>query len=410
MFRSLNDKAYVVGGKIRDEILELESNDCDYCIEATVEEFEKVFPDAKKVGQNFPVYLHPDSGEEIALTRTEKTGNVKQSNLVDIGSYQDFEVIDVGVSIYHDLARRDFTINSIAKNYLTGEIVDPYNGIFDIEHKILRCINNMAFVEDPLRIYRGARFAARFGLTIESFTLQSMKNAGFRLRNITMERVALELEKVYDQCDKPSEFFRILDKANLLNYHFIEFKMAQLRLAGKPEWHPEGSVFNHLMDAFDRAKESGYSFPVAMAALTHDLGKLGTPEEELPSHRKHEARIEILEGFLNRHRFSNEVSDLCKVVFTNHMRVHDLERIKKPVKIVRFVKAMREKFRVDFINACDCDDRLSNNQFFIWNSGVEAVKKTKIVIPEASTEKSDIIAYVEQQITKTYMDIINEKI
>ncbi len=236
MFRELNDRAYICGGFVRDEILGLKPQDRDFVIEATEEEFETVFPDAKKVGVSFPVYLHPDTGEEIALTRAEKcTGN---------GEYQKFDVTKIGIPIIEDLQRRDFTINSIAKHYVTGEILDPTNGVEDLKNKVLRCVNPLAFKDDALRIYRAARFVARFDLAIESQTYFIMFCNSKRLEMIEKERVVIELQKVYAQCEKPSRFFYILHDLHCLHYHFKPLYDLTLVPAGPAPYHSKQLINN----------------------------------------------------------------------------------------------------------------------------------------------------------------------
>jgi tRNA nucleotidyltransferase (CCA-adding enzyme) len=185
MFKELSHKTFAVGGSIRNELLGKAAKDFDFVVaDTTEEEFLAIFPEAKKVGNSFPVYLLKDAEgneHEIALARSEKSTGV---------SYTDFEFVS-GVSIEEDLSRRDFTINSIARNVHTGELVDPHNGHHDLIHSRLRTININAFIDDSLRIYRGLRFACEFDFTIEENTLELMKASVGSLIHIPLERVDL---------------------------------------------------------------------------------------------------------------------------------------------------------------------------------------------------------------------------
>lgn len=392
MFKEITKKAYLVGGAVRNDLLGRKAKDYDYVIEDTSEEeLLAVFPDAQKVGQDFPVYLI--NGHEVALARTEKSTGDK---------YNDFEfVAGKGISIYDDLARRDLTINSIAINCATQELVDPHNGVQDIHNRIIRTINPVAFEEDAVRIYRAIRFAMEFGFEIEPATLELMKAAAPKLAFVTPERIELELRKTYDRCEKPSQFFVYLATIDGLKYHFEEFETARHILAGKPEWHPEGSVFNHLLEAFDRAKGYDYSYEVAIAALLHDLTKIATPAEILPSHIGHELRIEVIEKFFKRHRFSLEVKKLALTVARHHMRTHDVAKIKKDAKVIRFIRAINQHQRVDFIKACNCDSKLSPEQCRILHCAKRAVEETHIN-PEDVKGKS--VEAIKQHVEKQYVD------
>lgn len=362
---------YKVGGCVRDKLLGFEPHDIDYCVVATEVKFELLFPSLKRVGNSFPVYLNPKCGSEIALTRHEhNVGN----------KYQDFEYRS-GVSIEEDLLRRDFTINSIAEYCATGIIIDPFNGADDIENGVIRCVNEKAFAEDPLRILRGLRFACRFNFVINDFTLGLMTLEVDKLRHIKPERIELELRKVYEQSANPSKFFYLLHSIGGLTHFFPEFIKAATIPAGPQEHHPEGSVLNHLMISFDNAKLSNCSFEVAISALLHDLGKIATPAEILPKHIGHEDKIEVLERFLARHRFSSNLKKLAKLVFVNHMRFHVIEKL-KPGKVIKFVKSIPKHLRCDFIAVCNCDSLLTEDMLKIFDNGCRAIDSAVIEIPE----------------------------
>lgn len=228
MFKELSHKAFAVGGSIRNELLGREAKDQDFVIEdISEEELLAVFPEAKKVGVDFPVFLI--NGNEVALARTElSTGD----------GYNDF-VFEAGVSIHEDLGRRDLTINSIARNVATGELVDPHNGVADIEARLIRTINKAAFLEDPVRIYRAVRFAVEFEFDIEASTAQLIREAKQKLHAVTAERVELELRKVFERCDKPSRFFEILLELDILDVHFKPLADLDKVPAGPQKWHPK---------------------------------------------------------------------------------------------------------------------------------------------------------------------------
>lgn len=382
----------IVGGFVRDTYIGVPSKDKDFVVESNVEEFELAFPLLKKVGNSFPVYIV--EGCEIALTRSEvSTGT----------GYTDFEC-NIGVTIEEDMARRDFTINSFFIETPSGEVIDPFNGIEDIENKIIRCINPTAFHDDPLRIIRGIRFATRFGFTIEPDTIELMKQSAHNLKHILPERIELELRKTYEQSDKPSQFFRLLDAVGGLIPHFEEIWKAKFVPAGPIQYHPEISCFNHFLQSFDKAKENGYEYHIGIAALVHDFGKLETPEEEHPSHIGHDLRKEVIERFFARHRFSSDVQELSFVTLRSHMRIHDICKIKRPIKLIRFIRGIRKHHREDFFKAANCDSTITEEQWNIIRKTELAINSTKIEItPElAKKGKEAITNFVETEILKTF--------
>lgn len=264
-FKQLQSKAFRVGGNVRDEFLGLPCSDEDYVVEATEEQFRAVFPDAPFVGKDFPVFLV--DGEDTALTRTEKsTGS----------GYGDFELDKVGVSIEEDLGRRDFTINSMARRMDDDSLVDPFNGAEDLANGILRTVFSQAFEEDPVRILRGARLAARFGFKFEEQTFGLMYAAAPLLTFVTKERIALEFEKMYKSAEKPSVFFRHLANLDALKHIVAPLDALRFVPAGPVQYHGKKTGFAHTMEVIDRCKANGYSFKVFMGALAHDFGKATT--------------------------------------------------------------------------------------------------------------------------------------
>lgn len=300
---------YLVGGAIRDEIIGRKVFEEDYCVvHLDKGEFEKLFPEANVRGKEFAVY--DIEGTEFALARKERKSGKK---------HKDFEIeTNKNITIEQDLARRDITINSIAKNVLTGEIIDPYKGREDIKNKIIR-MTTKAFSEDPLRVYRVARFAATLRFTVDEYTIDTMKTIKSDLKYLSVERVFSELKKAIAS-DKPSIFFEVLRKANLLQVHFKEI----YDLIGKiqPEkYHPEGDSYNHTMLVVDYSTKLTEELPIRYSCLVHDLGKGTTPMEILPHHYGHEERGEkLVEEIGKRLKIPKEWTLCGKISAKEHMK------------------------------------------------------------------------------------------
>ena len=398
MFKELSNKTYEVGGSIRNEFLGRKPNDIDFVIETTEEEFNKIFPNAKKVGNSFPVYLIEDY--EVALTRTERSSGTK---------YQDFIVDKIGVSIEEDLSRRDISINSIARNYITGELVDPYNGIDDINNKIIRTINPKFVLEDPLRVYRIARFAAEFDFNIDKKTIDIIQRDQKEIKRVLPERIYAELKKMYERSAQPSIFFRVLYNLGVLKYHFKPLYVATSVPAGPSKYHGNKSVFDHLLDSFDNAKYNGHSFSVAIASLVHDFGKIITQRSKLPHHYKHELRgIKLIEKFFESHKFDAHTVELAKVASRHHMQFHILTKIKKPVKLIRFYKSIKKLFK-EVIEVAQNDHGVSIEEREILSNLEKTFKETEIVIPDEihTKGKEAIINFVESKYAEKYKKIVN---
>lgn len=287
--KSIGGKLYLVGGAVRDELMGICPQDKDYCVTGlSKEDIKKSFPEAKIVGKDFPVYII--DGCEVALARRE----YKIAN-----GYKGFEVkTSKEINIVEDLKRRDITINAIAKDVLTEEIIDPFGGIQDIKNKIIRSVSS-AFKEDPLRVYRVARFAAKLDFAVEKDTIYMMKSLKNEMKYITSERVYEELKKAL-QTDKPSIFFNILKQADVLDVHFKEI-YDLIGVVQPQKYHPEGDVYAHTMIVLDSVSKNTPDVSVRFAALVHDLGKAKTPKEILPQHIGHdEAGVELVVNMCNR--------------------------------------------------------------------------------------------------------------
>ncbi|RQO75911.1 multifunctional CCA addition/repair protein [Aquitalea sp. FJL05] len=332
-------QVYIVGGAVRDRLLGLPVKDRDWVVVgASVESMLQ--QGYKPVGKDFPVFLHPHSHEEYALARTErKTGK----------GYHGFAFhADESVTLEQDLARRDLTINAIAQDD-QGQLIDPYHGQQDLQAGVLRHVSP-AFAEDPVRILRLARFAARFGFSVAPETMQLMQNmvAAGEVDALVAERVWQEMAKALQE-DKPSRFFLILRECGALQRILPEVD-ALFGVPQRADYHPEIDTGDHVMRVIDMAARMQQPLAVRFAALTHDLGKALTPADILPRHIGHEARGEKpLLALCTRLRVPAECRDLARITVLNHTKVHGTAQM-KPSTILRLFKdcdALRrpERFR-----------------------------------------------------------------
>jgi len=341
-------KTYLVGGSVRDELLGLPVKDHDYVVVgASPEEMERL--GYRPVGKDFPVFLHPQTHEQYALARTERK--------ISLG-YKGFEVFaSPQVTLQEDLARRDLTINSIAKDQ-EGNIIDPFNGVADLEAGILRHVSP-AFSEDPVRILRAARFAARFSFRIapETLTLMNEMVHNGEVDALVPERVWQELARGLME-ENPSRMFYMLRECGALARILPEVDV----LFGVPQpahAHPEIDTGLHIMLAIDYAATRNYSLPVRFATLTHDLGKGTTSPEEWPRHIGYEARsIDLTRNLCERIRIPRDSRDLALLVARYHGDVHRAEELKPSTlaDILQAVDAYRRHERFEeFLQACACD-------------------------------------------------------
>lgn len=268
-------RLYLVGGAIRNSLLNRPIFDEDYCVVGLEKkEFLKLFPNAHIRGKSFEVF--DLEGNEFALARTEKK--------IGIG-HKEFEIItSKSITIEEDLKRRDITINSIAQDVLTKEVIDPYGGVEDIKNGIIKATSDK-FLEDPLRVYRVARFASQFDFKVDHNTIKMMNSLREELKTLSKERVFCEFRKALDT-NKPSKFFNVLREANVLDIHFKE--IYDLIGSLQPlEYHPEGDSYNHTMITVDNSVELTNDLLIRYATLVHDLGKGLTPKEMYPHHHGH---------------------------------------------------------------------------------------------------------------------------
>ena len=344
-------QAYLVGGAVRDELLGLPVQDRDWVVVGATPE-AMAARGFLPVGRDFPVFLHPQTKEEYALARTErKSGR----------GYKGFTVYaDASVTLEEDLRRRDLTINAIAKS-AAGEIIDPYGGRRDLQDKVLRHVSE-AFAEDPLRVLRVARFAARFSefsVATETRDLMTRMAVSGELAELVPERVWQELVRGLME-EAPSRMFEVLRRCGALAVVLPELD----RLFGvpqPPEHHPEVDTGVHVMLAVDWAARRGHPLAVRFAALTHDLGKGLTAPELWPKHHGHEAgSVALVRALAARLRLPAEVRDLAVIVARDHGNAHRAPQL-RPATLVELLErcdAFRRPERFEFfIAACECDFR-----------------------------------------------------
>lgn len=317
---------YLVGGAIRDELMGRSIYDKDYCVTGiSKEKFVELFPNAKIIGKFFEVFEMENN--QFALARKEvKTG---------VG-HKEFEIkVAEDITIEEDLARRDITINAIAKDVLAGTIIDPYNGRKDIEEKVIRATTD-AFSEDPLRVYRVARFAATTGFIVEDNTLKLMKSLKEELSTLSKERVFMEFKKALES-NKPSLFFDTLKKADVLDVHFKE--IYDLIGALQPiEYHPEGDSYNHTMLVVDESTELTDNVVIRFSCLVHDLGKGVTPKEMYPHHYNHDVNgVKLVKDLGERIGVPTKWIKCGKVAAREHMRGGIFYKM-TPAKKVSFIE------------------------------------------------------------------------
>ena len=346
---------YIVGGAVRDRLLGRPVNDRDWVVVGATPE-QMAAQGYLPVGRDFPVFLHPKTREEYALARTErKSGR----------GYRGFVVqTSPDVTLEEDLARRDLTINAIAASAdwtKTGAVFDPYHGQHDLQNRVLRHVTD-AFREDPVRILRVARFAARFtDFTVAPETLQLMREmvAHGEADHLVAERVWQELARGLME-EQPSRMFDVLRACGALAVVLPEVD----RLWGVPQradHHPEIDTGIHLMMVLDMAARLQAPLAVRFACLTHDLGKGTTPVDVLPRHIGHEQRsARLLKGLGQRLRVPTDCHELADVVAREHGNIHRSGELGAAalVRLLERCDAIRKPARLDAILlACECDAR-----------------------------------------------------
>lgn len=342
-------KIYQVGGSVRDSLLGLPAVDRDYVVVgATVDEM--LAAGYQPVGKDFPVFLHPGTKEEYALARTERKSGRGYTGFA-------FQAAP-DVTLEEDLQRRDLTINAMAVA-ADGALVDPYGGAKDIAAKVLRHVS-AAFAEDPLRVLRLARFAARFtGFSVAPETLALCKKLveDGEVHALVAERVWQEVSRGLMEAE-PSRMFGVLRACGALAVLAPELD----RLWGVPQkaqWHPEIDTGIHIMQVIDYAARRNWPLATRFAALTHDLGKGLTPADILPAHHAHEARsVKLVAALCERWRVPRDCTELAAHVAAEHGNLGKLKEMRPATVhdvLMRCDVLRRPERFVQMLDACEAD-------------------------------------------------------
>jgi tRNA nucleotidyltransferase (CCA-adding enzyme) len=346
-------EVYEVGGAVRDSLLGLPVVEKDFVVVGATPA-EMIDRGFRQVGRDFPVFLHPETGAEYALARVErKSGSGHTGFAIDASA---------GVSLEDDLSRRDLTINAMARD-AAGNIIDPYGGRRDLDDRRLRHVS-AAFAEDPLRVLRVARFAARLdtlGFRVDESTLELMREiaASGELTTLSAERVWQETEKAL-RTDRPAVFFEVLRRADALAVIFPEIE-ALFGVPQPPKWHPEIDTGLHTLLALSQAATLSADPVVRFAVLVHDLGKGTTPKQMLPRHHGHEQRsVSLISALGERLRVPKRYLALAQAVAEYHGIAHRAAEL-RPETMLRLLTAIgalrHPPVLEDFITACLADLR-----------------------------------------------------
>ncbi|MDE0763761.1 MAG: multifunctional CCA addition/repair protein [Cellvibrionales bacterium] len=344
---------YRVGGAVRDRLLNYPSSENDWVVVGASPQ-QLIDRGYRPVGRDFPVFIHPQSGEEYALARTErKSGH-------GYGGFTFYTASNI--TLIDDLQRRDLTINAIAEDS-DGRLIDPYNGQRDLNNKILRHVSD-AFLEDPLRVLRTARFAARYhhlGFSIASETMDAMRalvNSG-EMEHLVAERVWRETQRALGE-QTPQVYFQTLRDCGALSCILPEVDRL-FGVAQRPDFHPEIDTGVHTMMALEQAAKLSDDCSVRFAVLVHDVGKGITPADVLPRHTGHEARgLPLVKTLCERLKVPNEYRKLALVVTEYHLQCHraaDL-KVETLLNLLRDAGALKSSAKLEpFLLSCEADAR-----------------------------------------------------
>ncbi|WP_305839063.1 multifunctional CCA addition/repair protein [Photobacterium leiognathi] len=351
-------QTYLVGGAVRDTLLGLTVTDKDWVVVGTTPE-AMLAAGFEQIGSDFPVFLHPKTKQEHALARTERKSGHGYTGFVCYSAPD--------VTLEQDLLRRDLTINAIAQAP-NGDLIDPYHGQQDITNKVLRHVSP-AFAEDPLRVLRVARFAARFahlGFTVAPETMALMQEmvVSGELASLTPERVWKEWEKSLSSND-PQMFLTVLRQCGALAVVMPEIDA----LFGVPQpekWHPEIDCGIHTLLVAKKAAELSADKTIRFAAQVHDLGKALSPKDDLPHHKMHcRDGIKPIKALCQRLRVPNEYRDLALLVCEQHTKIHHAEEMRADtfIKIFDQIDAWRKPERVAQLTTCCRADARGRTHF-----------------------------------------------
>lgn len=346
-------QVYLVGGAVRDQLLGRTVTEHDYVVVGVTPQ-QMLAQGYMPVGSDFPVFLHPQTKEEYALARTERKSGV------GYGGFTFYTSPDL--SLEDDLIRRDLTINAMAQT-TDGQIIDPYGGQQDLAQRILRHVSP-AFVEDPLRVLRVARFAARyadlgFQVAIETLALMQQLVEQGELAYLSPERIWKETQRALTET-RAEVYFEVLRACGALKAIMPEVD-ALFGVPQRPEYHPEVDTGIHTLMTLQRACEQQYSDRVRFAAVLHDLGKALTPTDQLPRHVEHEARgVEPIRQLCQRLKVPTQYQQLAELVCREHLLCHRVMELRAGTiwRLLQRLDVLRRPERVEeFIQACECDAR-----------------------------------------------------
>lgn len=344
-------KIYLVGGAVRDVLLGLVVKDRDWVVVGSDAD-NMLAQGFMPIGKDFPVFLHPDTHEEYALARTErKTAK----------GYAGFSFhADQNISLEQDLMRRDLTINAMAQDE-QGNIIDPFGGQKDLQQGILRHVSP-AFAEDPVRILRTARFAARFGFNVAEETMDLMRHMVDigEVDALVAERVWQELAKGLME-QQPRRMLEVLRECGALKILLPEIE-ALFGVPQRADYHPEIDSGVHTLMVLQRAADLQLSLPERYAALLHDLGKARTPKDILPRHIGHDVRgVHPVRTVNQRWRVPKACAELAELVCQYHIRIHQVMQIKHGKALLKLLKetdAIRRPQRFEaLLNVCLADQQ-----------------------------------------------------
>lgn len=398
---------YLVGGAVRDALLGLELKDRDWVVVGATPE-DMLALGMRQVGADFPVFLHPDTNEEYALARRERK--------VGVG-YHGFKVdASQNVTLEEDLLRRDLTINAMAFN-AKGDLIDPYSGQVDLHNRLLRHVS-LAFIEDPLRVLRIARFKAQlaeFNFKIAEETKDLLRDmaASGELINLVPERIWLELQKALSTT-KPSIFFLALKEVGALVEVFPELDKL-FEVPQSPVHHPEGDAGTHTLMVLDAAAKLSQDIDVRFAALVHDLGKGLTSSNFWPKHPGHEqAGVELVNRWSKAFKLPKNTTQLALKATEWHGHIHKGEELslKTILKVLRACDALRNPSRFEqILLVCEADSKgrtgfedIPYKQKDFWLGALDSLQNIDIQPLAESGLKGEKMATAVEQLRLARLD------
>ncbi len=374
-------QAYFVGGCVRDMLMNIEPHDYDIVTDAIPEEVKVLFENTYPVGEAFGVVCVNENGHtfEVATLRTE--------NGTTDGRHP--ETVEFSFSLHEDLKRRDFTINAIAMDPISGVIFDPFGGCSDIERRIIKAVGNPVdrFNEDHLRIMRGVRFAAKFRFNYDCETFDAIQSQSYKLKSISAERIQSELRKMLTDKNRHHAF------SDMYMFNIFETIMPEIELLAeteqKPEYHPEGNVFIHTWVAL-RNLPADCGFVTALATMLHDIGKPATVDETLSCRDHDKVGAEIAEQICKRLKMSTAETNSVVHMVKNHMRFYKVKEMKKSK--VRALLADTEFDNMMILHKADVAASTRDNSFVEFLEAARAeFGEDNPVMPEPLVMGRDLI-------------------